>query len=165
MKMIHIPYTVPSSKNGRQLTKGGIFIASKATQIYRKKTSGYWKHYKNEFLAMCKDKPRPLMIGFHFVRQTRHAWDFPNPLQTIFDEMTKHGWLPDDNVHEIFPVPLLINDRYWSLNKKHAGVYIAVLDNTCQTNIELKDLTHDGSTKVRVRTTDSGPKRKTTKGK
>jgi len=127
-----IPGAVPSSKNGRIMTRSGMFIASKATQKYRKLSAPYWKKYKDAFLKLMQGKDLPLIIGMHFVRGSRHRWDFINPAQTIQDEMTKAGWIEDDNAEIILPVPLNINAKYWSYDKTKPGVYITILNSFCE---------------------------------
>lgn len=146
MTLIHIPGSVPSSKNSRMMTSSGLFIASKATQKFRKTTAWYWKMHKEAFLKTIANKPKPYLIGMHFVRSTKHAFDFNNPCQTIQDEMVKHGWLTDDNMLEMVPVPLKINNRYYSIDKVNCGVYIAVLDDLGTEPITLKYLKHNGIT-------------------
>jgi hypothetical protein len=125
--LFFIPGAVPSSKNSRMMTRSGFFIASKATQKYMKTTAGYWAMYKARFKKVAAQHEKPLILGFHFVRGSKHKWDFINPAQTIQDEMTKAGWIDDDNVTEILPVPLMIDHEYWSYDKNKPGVYIAVL--------------------------------------
>lgn len=125
--LIFIPGAVPSSKNGRIRTKSGLFIASKATQHWRKITLPLWTHNRRAFVEQCIGKDAPFIVGMHFVRGTRHRWDFINPCQTIQDEMTYHQWLADDNVEHILPVPLKVNGQYWSYDKNNPGVYIKVL--------------------------------------
>lgn len=137
--LFFIPGAVPSSKNSRVLTRSGLFIASKATQKYRKSTAAYWSSYKSDFRSYLEGKTKPIFIGLHFVRASRHKWDFINPAQTIQDEMTKAGWIDDDNVEEILPAPLYINGNYWSFNKSNPGVYIAVLETFCEGYTMLKD--------------------------
>jgi Holliday junction resolvase RusA-like endonuclease len=142
-KLIFIPGAVPSSKNSRMLTRSGLFIASKATQKYRKITAPLWLIHKPEFKAMLAGKPKPIIIGFHFVRKTRNKWDFINPAQTIQDEMTKAGWIDDDNVDEVLPVPLSINGSFWSYDKTNPGVYITVMDSFCDSyDINHEDQQH-----------------------
>lgn len=141
-KVFFIPGAVPSSKNSRFLTKSGLFIASAATQKYRKLTVPYWKKYKKPFHELTEGKKKPFIIGIHFVRGSHHKWDFINPVQTIQDEMTKHGWIDDDNSSEILPIPLVINDKSWSYDKNHPGVYITVLDNFCDGTITITDFNH-----------------------
>jgi Holliday junction resolvase RusA-like endonuclease len=129
---LFIPGAVPSSKNSRIMTRSGLFIASKQTQKYRKASAAYWTSHKAAFKAALEELPKPIIIGMHFVRASRHKWDFINPAQTIQDEMTKAGWIDDDNVEEILPVPLYIDGKPWSYDKTNPGVYIAVLDSFCE---------------------------------
>jgi hypothetical protein len=83
----------------------------------------------------------PVIVGMHFVRGSRHKWDFINPAQTIQDEMTKSGWIEDDNADIILPVPLSINAKYWSYNKTKPGVYITLLNTFCEGIITIDDET------------------------
>lgn len=137
-RIFFIPGAVPSSKNSRIMTRSGLFIASKATQKYRKSTAAYWKMFKAQFKKLIAEQSKPIIIGMHFVRGSKHKWDFINPAQTIQDEMTKAGWIDDDNVLEILPVPLDIDGSYWSYDKSHPGVYIAVLESFCEGYINVK---------------------------
>lgn len=130
-KLFFIPGAVPSSKNSRVMTRSGLFIASKATQKYRKSSAAFWSKHKLEFQAVVAEMTKPIIIGMHFVRASRHKWDFINPAQTIQDEMSKAGWIDDDNVEEILPVPLYIDGKPWSYDKDKPGVYIAILDSFC----------------------------------
>jgi len=116
---------VPSSKNGRRWT-GKHFIPSKATVKWRKNTKWWWEKNKDLFKELINNKEKPLKIGFHFVRGTRHKYDWVNPLQTIQDEMTEMGWIDDDNVEEIVPFPFKVKKSYTSYNKEKPGFYIKV---------------------------------------
>ena len=120
------------------MTRGGFFIASKATQRYRKRSAPYWKKHKEEFITIIDKLAKPVIIGMHFIRGSKHKWDFINPAQTIQDEMTKAGWIEDDNVFEILPVPLEIDGKFWGYDKNNPGVYIAVLGSFCETYINIK---------------------------
>jgi hypothetical protein len=131
-KLFFIPGSVPSSKNSRLLTKSGLFIASKSVQKYRKICEQYLLMHKTDFKDALSKANKPLIIGFHFVRATTHRWDFINPCQTIQDLMVKAGWIDDDNVDEMFPVPLSIKGKTWSYDKSNPGVYIAILDSFCE---------------------------------
>jgi len=117
--------SVPSSKNGRRWT-GKYFVPSKATITWRKSTKWWWEKNKEAFQEAIKNKDKPLKIGFHFVRRTRHKYDFVNPVQTIQDEMVKHGWIEDDDISNIVPFPFKIKKSYTSYNKNRAGVYIKI---------------------------------------
>lgn len=121
-----IPGHVPSSKNSRVLTQQGLFIASKAVQKYRKNSKEDWRSLAKEFRQRVKDKEAPIKIGFHFVRKTRHKYDWVNPLQTVLDEMVKHHWVSDDNIEVIIPVPFTRSGSYTTYDPKTAGVHIRV---------------------------------------
>lgn len=144
-KLLYIPGSVPSSKNSRMMTKNNGFIASKATQKYRKVTPWFFAQHKQAFLKMLEGKEKPYLIGMHFVRGTRHEWDFNNPCQTLQDEMVKNRYLDDDNINQMVPVPLKINGRFWTLNKEQAGVYFTVLESVCDNDFTLPELTHNGT--------------------
>lgn len=123
--ILFCPGNVPSSKNSRRWT-GRKFIPSKATERWRKETKQWWQKNKERFIEQTKDKNKPLRIGLHFVRNSRHRYDWVNPTQTIQDEMVKHEWIKDDNVHEMVPVPFKINKRYTTHDKLKPGVYIKI---------------------------------------
>ena len=116
---------VPSSKNGRRWT-GRHFVPSTATLKWRRQTSDWWDENRDRFLDHVKDKNLPLRIGFHFVRGSRHRYDWVNPVQTIQDEMVKKGWIEDDNVEFLVPVPFKMNKQYSTYNKEKPGVYIKI---------------------------------------
>lgn len=116
---------VPSSKNSRRWT-GRHFIPSKQVVRWRKDTNEWWKKNKNKFKKLTKDKNKPLRIGLHFVRGSRHKYDWVNPVQTIQDEMVKQGWIDDDNVEEMIPVPFKMNKKYTTYDKEKPGVYIKI---------------------------------------
>jgi len=119
--MIFIPGNVPSSKNSRVWT-GKFFIASKAVAKWRKESNKYWIDNKTNFLSSLTNKPFPLRIEFTFIRQSKHKFDYANPLNTVQDEMVKHGYIEDDNADII--LPSLAPYKYDKLNP---GVYIKVL--------------------------------------
>jgi Holliday junction resolvase RusA-like endonuclease len=117
-----IPGNVPSSKNSRRWT-GKYFIASKATMKYRSDTESYYKKFASSFVKEFAKYEAPVYISFKFIRGTRHKFDYVNPLQTVQDEMTKHGWIEDDNAS--FIVPVLEQYEY---HKQNPGVIIEILD-------------------------------------
>ncbi len=124
--LLFIPGNVPSSKNGRITLKTGISLPSAATTLWRKNTRTYWSLLRKTFVEQCQGKTDPLILGIHFIRKTRHTWDFINPTETIQDEMSKHGWITDDNVEFVFPVPMLVDNKLWSYDPKAPGVLLHV---------------------------------------
>ena len=131
-RLFWIPGNVPSSKNSRMRTRSGLFIASKAVRTYRTTSSEYWSKYRDEFRSILATKSKPIILGLHFIKVSKHDWDWINPAQTIQDEMVKAGWIEDDNVHELLPTPLFINGKCWETSKSKPGVYIAILDSFCE---------------------------------
>jgi Holliday junction resolvase RusA-like endonuclease len=125
--MIFINGHVASSKNSKQWT-GKFLVSSKSTQTYVKESKDDYLKLKDQFIAMLKDKPKPYKIGFHFVRKSKHKYDFHNAVQTVTDLMTKYGYIEDDNVTEMLPFPFLMNGVYSSYDKDTPGVYIDILD-------------------------------------
>lgn len=115
-----IPGNVPSSKNSRRWT-GKFFIASKITMKYRKDTDSIYKKHASSFAKEFAKYESPVYISFKFTRGSRHKFDHVNPLQTVQDEMVKHGWIEDDNATFIIPV---IED--YNYDKENPGVLIKI---------------------------------------
>ncbi len=131
--MIFIKGHVASSKNSKQWT-GTRLVKSKQTFSYIKESKADYLKYLSTFLESVEDSNKPLLIGFHFVRKSKHKYDFHNSVQTVTDLMTTYGYIPDDNTTEMLPLPLLINGTYESYDKDNPGVYIEVLTNECYNN-------------------------------
>lgn len=137
---IFLKGNIPSSKNskinGRFLSK----TVSKWLRLYgiqsysaSRKEVKFFKRIKKIYdfeeitLPIKQSKEYPLKLGFHFVRGSRHKWDFGNACQIIQDLMTAFDIIPDDNVNYILPFPLEINGVYWHYDKENPGVYIEIL--------------------------------------
>jgi len=137
---------VPSLKNGKQWT-GKFLVKSKGVTNFLKlhgikkysskdKTVEYYKDYKEfdgsitkvakEFKKSLKGKKLPYILGFHFVRGTKHKWDFGNACEIISDLFTALDVWEDDNTDVYFPAPLKVDERYYTYNKDNPGVYITI---------------------------------------
>jgi hypothetical protein len=127
-RVFFCPTGTPSSKNSRQWT-GRRFLPSKATTLWRSETEQWWIDNKVLFEKELVGLEKPYLIGIHFVRKSKHKFDFVNPVQTIQDEMTKHGYILDDNCDEMMPFPLSINGKWFSYDKNNPGAYIKVFKN------------------------------------
>lgn len=134
-EVIFIPFTVPSSKNGRGTTKSGRSFPSKLVVKWQRLTKSDWLEGKKIFEELVKYKDNPLLIGLHFVRGRDDLYDWVNPVQTIQDEMIKYGWLNDDNVFQMFPVPFQIGGKFTSYDKDYPGVYIKILNQQVYGNL------------------------------
>ena len=151
--MVFIPGNVPSLKNSKIKTSRGIF-ASKTVNSYirglgiqhfsssRKEVIGYKdperpniiEGLRAQFEAMKKGKKYPIIIGYHFVRNSKRKFDFSNSVEVIQDLLTAHGIIEDDNVEFVFPIPMTdkgnipnINTReynFYSIDKENPGVYL-----------------------------------------
>lgn len=65
----------------------------------------------------------------HFIRGSKHLWDFNNATHILFDLMTALNIIPDDNILYVLPFPLKIEESYWSYDKENPGVIIKILNN------------------------------------
>lgn len=137
--LIFISGNVPSLKNSKQfipsrVTKNGkvirsMLIPSKTVTKYLKAHEYQFIHadIRNKFLFLSNEM-NPVIIGFHFVRGTRHKFDFGNACQIIQDLMSKHGWIEDDNMDCLIPIPFMIKDKWYSYNKEDPGVYLKIIN-------------------------------------
>jgi len=123
-----IPGNVPSSKNSRRWT-GKYFIASKTVMKYRKETEKLFKADAVSFQREFSKYELPVYVHFTFIRGTRHKFDYINPAQTVQDDMTKHGWIEDDNCE--FIIPCFEEYKY---DKENPGVIIEIKDDRNKEN-------------------------------
>lgn len=128
--VIFIRGHVPSSKNNRVfVVKLKRSFPSKACAKYIRESKNDYKDKGNEFLLKSIEIKPPLKVGFHFVRKSRHKFDFHNAVQLVADLMVKNGWLIDDNMDEFIPIPMKDkNGKYYSYDKINPGVYIKILN-------------------------------------
>lgn len=123
--LFYIGPHVPSSKNSRVKTSRGIF-PSKATSKWRKESRYWWDAQRDQFLLQSSE---PLIMGAHFIRKTKHKYDWVNPLQTIQDEMVAQGWITDDNVSKLIPIPFRINGEFSTVDPENSGVILKIMNN------------------------------------
>ena len=127
-KMLFIEGNFPSFKNSKQMTKQGFLIMSKTVRNYLKEYEYQWKDEENKkiFLEMLHGLEKPYKIAIHFVRGTKHKYDWVNMVQGVQDLMVKHNWIEDDNTDIMYPSLLEIEGSYSSYSKETPGVYISV---------------------------------------
>lgn len=135
---IYIPGNVPSAKNSKQRTKTGI-ISSKASLRYKHDIAPVYAAKRREFVTTLSSLDPPYNIGFHFIRSTRGRFDFNNMTQMVQDMMVSANWLEDDNVRNMLPFPLMVNDRFVSLSAEMAGVIICVLPQQTAASLNIDD--------------------------
>lgn len=140
MNSVFIKYNTPSSKNSR--INGKFF--SKPVQNYLKKygIKGFSSSKKtvdryvrtpmtfpvNELKELFKNKEYPIVVGFHFIRDSKRRWDIINIMQIILDLFTAFSIIEDDSMDYVIPMPFKINNSWYSIDKESPGVYITILD-------------------------------------
>lgn len=146
--MIFLPGNTPSLKNSRvngkfrpkTVTK---YLRSLNIQDYsvsQRTVKGYvrppkpnlFRQYVGDYFANIQ---YPAILGFHFVRDSRRSCDFQNLLHCPLDMLTAHGYIEDDSMKYIFPVPFKINGQLYSIDKENPGTWIKIL-----TDYELCDI-------------------------
>lgn len=144
-KCLFIKGAVPSLKNSKIKTSKGIFssktvkkyLSSLGIQSYsclRKEVVGY-KTRPNLFLnevvpqmeTLLQNKKPPFEVGFHFVRGTKHKFDFNNANQLIADLFVAHNIIEDDNMDYFIPYAFKINGNFYSYDKEYPGVWIKII--------------------------------------
>ena len=137
--MIFIPGNSPSLKNGKVMGKFHPktvtkYLRSLNIQNYsasRKEVKGYkdpnrpnlFRQYIGNYFDNIE---YPILVGTHFVRRTRHRFDIINSQQIIFDLLTAHGYIDDDNSKFVIPVTFRINGKNFSFDKENPGTWIRI---------------------------------------
>lgn len=133
-KGIFIPHNTPSSKNSKiMIMKEGkkpLLIHSKTVTKYIKKSKVDWLEQKDAFRYLSEGTPLPLVVGFHFVRGTRHKYDWINIVQIVQDLMKEYEWIEDDNIEHLIPIPFKMKGSYSTYNKENPGVWIVPITET-----------------------------------
>lgn len=132
-KGIFIPNNFPSFKNSkRMIIKEGqkpLLINSKTVMKYKKISKLDWLENKEIFHYLSKDMEKPLLVGLHFVRNSKRIYDWVNMVQGVQDLMVSYEWIKDDNVLELIPLPFKMKGSYSSYNKEKSGVWIVPITN------------------------------------
>ena len=140
--MIFIPYNTPSSKNSRVNTRSGSFFSPAVRKYLQKigvknfssskKTVDVYKNRGNLFIKCFEDvdlkQYKPLILGYHPVRDSKRRFDLHNCFQIIGDLLQAHDIIEDDSAEYLVPVPMKIDDDYYSVDKDKPGIYLKVLN-------------------------------------
>lgn len=139
--MIFIPGNCPSSKNSKIKTSKGVFhsptvrkylsyigvqkysVRKKEVQEYKTKPNLFRESVGSYFDAI----DYPLLLGFHFVRGTKHRFDIGNVQQIILDLLAAHDFIKDDDADHIIPFSFKIGGGWYSYDKQNPGVYLKML--------------------------------------
>ena len=85
-----------------------------------------FEELRERFNKALEGKEPPIEIGFHFVRKTKHKFDFNNANQIIADLLTAHGIIEDDNMDYFIPYAFKMNDKFYTIDKENPGVYLQI---------------------------------------
>ena len=139
-KGVFIPFNVPSSKNSKTMVvrKEGKprLINSKATQKYIQASKLGWLRGKETFHKLVEGSPLPLRVGFHFIRKTKHRYDWINMVQICQDLMVEYKWIEDDNTEFLIPIPFQMNGSYSTYDKTNAGVWVVPITEQILTDLK-----------------------------
>lgn len=145
--MIFISGNVPSSKNSKNAVAGkGVFhsstvkkyLSAKGIQNYsgsKKTVKGYvskpnlFRKEIGPLKEILESMDKPILLGFHFVRDSKRHYDFHNAVQIIFDLMVAHQIIEDDDTTNIYGLPYPIDGKFESHDKDKAGVFLIPLPN------------------------------------
>lgn len=155
--MIFIPFNVPSLKNGKTPVslpgkKHSTLVPAPEVKKYlqkigvkkyrtklnkKQKDSGMRKveHYANRpnlFRAAIgdyfKNAPRPAIVKFHFVRDSKRKFDFCNAVAIIEDLLTAHDFIRDDCMDYFIPLPMILDGEWYSVDPVKPGVWIKIVE-------------------------------------
>ena len=148
-----IPGNVPSLKNSKIKTSRGVFASKTVTkylklfgiksyctenttkrnknvELYKRfEGSQYIEYFPDEDLKkmnILRENGKPIEIGFHFIRGSKHKFDFVNACQIICDLMSAYDIIEDDNMDYLIPFPHKKNDLWYSYDKDNPGVIIKI---------------------------------------
>jgi hypothetical protein len=138
IKAFFIPGSVPSKKRAyiivkvkrRSVTNKEYKQSSlaKGPHIikWEKQTAPYFRKFAEEF-RQASAGMAPVWCEFFFLRNNkRKKWDFGNMHQILTDQMSKFGWIDDDAIDCILPLPPLTGDT-WRVDTKNPGVMITIV--------------------------------------
>ncbi len=140
--MIFIPHNVPSSKNSRVNTRSGSFFSPSVRKYLQKIGVANFSTSKRE-VTDYKTRPnlfrealeghdlkqhKPLVLGFHPVRDSKRKFDLHNCFQIIADLLQAHGCIDEDDAEHLIPVPRKMGGKYYTVDKENPGIYLEVLN-------------------------------------
>lgn len=140
--LFFIPNNVPSLKNSKVKTSRGIFPSKTVTSylrsfnilsfssgrkqvLYKKKKDKIFQELVEPYFINI-DREKPLIVYFHFVRKSKHAFDFNNATQIISDLFTAHDFIVDDNMDYFIPIPFKIKGKWYTYDKNNPGVWVKI---------------------------------------
>lgn len=136
---LFIPGNVASSKNSKVMGRFHSKTVKKYLKSFGINTFSSGKKevtpYKTtpmtfpveELKELFSNYEYPFEIGFHFVRGSRHKFDFHNAVQILFDLFTAFDIIEDDNADCVAPRCIWKHNQLYSYDKESPGVEITVI--------------------------------------
>ena len=106
---------VHSSKNGRR-NFGHVSLKSLRATEDEAIFSAQLAEQLPTWQAMTKGAAYPLVVIFRLRRATKAKFDYGNILQGLLDAMQKAGYLADDDMRHVIPIP-----AEWAHDPKNPG--------------------------------------------
>jgi len=129
-KRIHFKNVQQHLKGKVKITMNGSpavpFITSSAlVEKYKEDNKRQYDSYRQKFIELTKSLPKPYLVEFVFIRTSNRSFDFNNANHLITDMMAKHGWVDDDDMVNVIPIPRM-KPPFYFVNKANAGVWLTV---------------------------------------
>ena len=106
---------VHSSKNGRR-NFGHVSLKSLRATEDEAIFAAQLAEQLPTWQAMTKGAAYPLVVIFRLRRATKAKFDYGNILQGLLDALQKAGYLADDDMKHVIPIP-----AEWILDRKNPG--------------------------------------------
>jgi hypothetical protein len=100
-------------------------LKERGFQLYKGKENLFAK-FVEELKESIEQIEKPVLLGFHFVRDSKRKFDFVNAVQLPLDLMVTAGVLSEDDMDEVIPVPFKRDDKFYTVDKTNAGMYITL---------------------------------------
>jgi predicted metallo-beta-lactamase superfamily hydrolase len=100
--------------------------------VSKKEVLGYktrdneFEKLREEFQKLMDNAKGDKIISFHFVRGTKHKFDFHNMVQIVADLLVAHNFIEDDDMDHFIPMPFKVKGEWYSYDKENPGVWIKI---------------------------------------
>ena len=140
-----IPFNTPSSKNSRSNSAKGSFHSPAVRKYLQKIGIANYSSNKREVVeykdpnrpnlfrkaiqSLGLPEERPVLIGFHPVRDSERKFDLHNAVQIIADLLQAHGFIEDDDADHLVMIPMSKEGKFYTVDKENPGMWLKILNN------------------------------------
>jgi hypothetical protein len=110
-------------KKGVELKKS-ILGPSETVVKYKDQYSHYFLKNKPRFIKELSKHSKPYLLGFYFIRDTKHIFDYGNATEILLDMMKEYAYFDDDNMNIVMDFPL-----GYHVDSNRPGAYIVIMNN------------------------------------